>query len=73
MTIICMHCKRPAYRGYDAPRSKVVETRVVTGETRVRGRRELSRTVQRVRECPKCRFRWRTIEIYLSPRKRRAK
>lgn len=70
MTVICMHCKRPAYRGFDAPRSVVKETRIVTGETRVRGKRELARTVQRLRQCPKCRFRWRTIEVCLPVRRR---
>lgn len=73
MTAICMHCKRPSYRGIDAPRSVVVETRMVPGETRVRGKREVTRSIQRIRQCPRCQFRWRTIEVHLSSRKRRAK
>jgi hypothetical protein len=71
MTIICMHCKqgRQGHRG-TATRSRVVETRPVRGDTWVRGRREATTTVQRVRECIKCRFRWRTRETVVPIRRK---
>lgn len=67
MTIICMHCKpcikyRPPRDAPRAPRSRVVETRVASGETRVRGKRESTLTVRRIRQCPQCKFRWHTVE-----------
>ncbi len=72
MTIICMHCKgaRQGLRG-TLVRSRVVETRTIKSDTWVRGRREATMTVQRTRECLKCRWRWRTREAIVSTRKRK--
>jgi hypothetical protein len=67
VSIICLHCK---VRGAGRPRkgvaggaSRVVESRKVIARTRLRGRREVTRTIQRIRQCKKCRYRWKTIEV----------
>lgn len=74
MTIICLHCKvrgpgRPQ-SGVAGGKSRVVETRRVLARTRLRGRREVTRTLQRIRECLKCRYRWKTIEVTIAPKRR---
>ncbi len=70
MTIICPHCK-PDY-GAGAGRSRVVETRTVIARTRLRGPRRATRTVQRIRECLACCYRWRTREVTM-PNRRKCK
>jgi hypothetical protein len=73
MGVICLHCK---VRGPGRPRSgvaggksKVVETRRVKAKTRVRGRVEVTRTIMRIRQCLTCRWRWRTVETTIVPRR----
>lgn len=70
MTTQCPHCRVPwqGKKGLYGGRSRVVETRTVRARTALRqGKRELTHTVQRLRECLKCRFRWKTREIAIMP------
>lgn len=77
MTIICLHCKvrgpgRPR-AGTAGGRSRVVESRAVLSRTMLRGRREATRTMLRIRECLKCRYRWRTYEVTIMPKRSKSK
>ncbi len=77
MTILCIMCRpvrkragRPE-RGY-APlsgESKVVQTKRIRALFKIRGKNYTTDTIARVRECKKCRYRWKTREIVEQQRK----
>ena len=74
MTIQCVHCKITwrGKKGMHGGRSRVVETRVVAARTQTSRRvRKVVRTVQRIRECLTCRYRWKTREIAIHTKKRK--
>jgi hypothetical protein len=66
--IICPLCKRKRqYKVHNEGKSRVVETRDKTCRSVFRGKVMRSRTVTRVRECTKCRYRWKTVEVPYKP------
>jgi hypothetical protein len=73
MTIQCPHC-RVIWRGkpgMHGGRSRVVETRTVSARTTTTVRNVRTMTVQRLRECLTCRWRWRTREVMVPIKKMR--
>lgn len=65
MCNLCPICKG-SKRGPRSPRlgrSKVVETRRKPCHITFRGKALRNVTITRMRECLKCRFRWKTMEI----------
>lgn len=54
MSTICPSCRGKA---------RVVETRAKPSRIIFKGKRSRSQTVVRLRECPKCRYRWKTCEV----------
>lgn len=74
MSIICLHCKtrghgRPA-KGTSGGESRVLATRKCIARTMMRGSREVTRSVRRVRQCKDCRYTWSTIEVTIVNRRK---
>lgn len=74
MSVICLHCKtrgpgRPA-KGTTGGESRVLATRRVIARTMMRGVREITRSVRRIRKCKDCGYLWRTIEVTIVNRRK---
>lgn len=65
MSTICPLCKgsKPGPRPPGLGKSKVVETRRKACHVTLRGKVQRNATLVRLRQCLKCRYRWKTMEV----------
>ena len=65
MAALCTMCKgsKPGKRPPGLGKSKVVETRRKPCHVTLRGKTARNTTLVRIRQCLKCRHRWKTMEV----------